>query len=92
MSEGGGRYDLVYVHTDIPEGMTIREWRGRRAAERLTVGAPTRADRHQGVPGERGAGSRVCACRSAGSGCAAARHTGKSPGWRSLCSAPWSPT
>ena len=47
MSEGGGRYDLVYVHTDIPEEMTIREWRRRSAAERLTVGAPTRADRHQ---------------------------------------------
>ena len=48
MSEAGRRYDLVYVHTDIPEEMTIREWRGRSAAERLTVGAPTRADRHQG--------------------------------------------
>ena len=47
MSEAGGRYDLVYVHTDIPEGMTIREWRGRSAAERLTVQAPARADRHQ---------------------------------------------
>ena len=31
-------YDFVYVHTDIPEGMTIREWRAHcstvRAAER----------------------------------------------------------
>jgi hypothetical protein len=31
-------YDFVYVHTDIPEAMTIREWRARcstvRAAER----------------------------------------------------------
>ena len=26
-----GEYDLVYVHTDIPEGMTIREWRAARA-------------------------------------------------------------
>ena len=24
-------YDFVYVHTDIPEGMTIREWRAERA-------------------------------------------------------------
>jgi hypothetical protein len=48
MSESGGRYDLLYVHTDIPEGMTIREWRGRNAAERLTVGAAARADRQQG--------------------------------------------
>ena len=47
MSESGGRYDLVYVHTDIPEGMTIREWRGRTAAERLTVGPAARAERHQ---------------------------------------------
>jgi hypothetical protein len=28
-------YDFVYVHTDIPEGMTIREWRAHRAAERV---------------------------------------------------------
>ena len=27
-------YDFVYVHTDIPEGMTIREWRAQRAASR----------------------------------------------------------
>jgi hypothetical protein len=27
-------YDFVYVHTDIPEGMTIREWRTHRGAER----------------------------------------------------------
>jgi hypothetical protein len=26
-----GEYDFVYVHTDIPEGMTIREWRAARA-------------------------------------------------------------
>jgi hypothetical protein len=31
-----GEYDVVYVHTDIPEGMTILEWcaaRARRIAE-----------------------------------------------------------
>lgn len=22
-------YEFVYVHTDIPDGMTIREWRGQ---------------------------------------------------------------
>ena len=27
-------YDFVYVHTDIPEGMTIRGWRAHRATER----------------------------------------------------------
>lgn len=25
-----GEYDFAYVHTDIPEGMTIREWRAAR--------------------------------------------------------------
>ena len=34
----GGPYDFVYVHTDIREGMTIREWR-QRAAERQRVRA-----------------------------------------------------
>jgi len=32
MTEPTGPYDFVYVHTDIPEGMTIREWRAERAA------------------------------------------------------------
>jgi len=47
MSEAGSPHDFVYVHTDIPEAMTIRQWRGRNAAQRLTAGAATRADRHQ---------------------------------------------
>lgn len=34
MSEQARPHDFVYVHTDIPEGMTIREWRARRAARR----------------------------------------------------------
>lgn len=37
MSEPGGSYDFVYVHTDIPEGMTIREWREQRAVERQAM-------------------------------------------------------
>jgi hypothetical protein len=28
-------YDFVYVDTDIPAGMTIREWRRQRATERI---------------------------------------------------------
>ena len=32
MPEPAGPYDFVYVHTDIPDGMTIREWRAQRAA------------------------------------------------------------
>ncbi|MDP9255976.1 MAG: hypothetical protein M3Q31_05405 [Actinomycetota bacterium] len=31
--------DFVYVHTDIPAGMTIREWRARRAADRAARAA-----------------------------------------------------
>jgi hypothetical protein len=34
MAERPGSHDFVYVHTDIPEGMTIREWRRERAAAR----------------------------------------------------------
>lgn len=34
MFEQARAYDFVYVHTDIPEGMTIREWRAQRAAAR----------------------------------------------------------
>src|SRR5215211_6671341 len=30
-------HDFVYVHTDIPEGMTIREWRAQRAADRAAA-------------------------------------------------------
>ena len=38
-------YDFVYVHTDIPEGMTIREWRAQRAMERRQSRAPARRRR-----------------------------------------------
>ncbi len=31
MPRSCGPHDFVYVHTDIPEGMTIREWRAHRA-------------------------------------------------------------
>jgi len=34
-----GSHDFVYVHADIPAGMTVREWRAERAASRS---APTR--------------------------------------------------
>ena len=27
-------HDFAYVHSDIPAGMTIRDWRARRAADR----------------------------------------------------------
>jgi len=34
--------DFVYVHSDIPPGMTIRDWRARRAANRPTSHRPLR--------------------------------------------------
>jgi hypothetical protein len=37
MTGSGNSYNFVYVHTDIPEGMTIREWRAQRAAERTAI-------------------------------------------------------
>jgi hypothetical protein len=36
MTASDGACDFLYVHTDIPEGMTIREWRAERAAKRPT--------------------------------------------------------
>ena len=36
MTGSDGSCDFRYVHSDIPEGMTIREWRARRASNRPT--------------------------------------------------------
>jgi hypothetical protein len=47
MSEQARPHDFVYVHTDIPEGMTIREWRARRAAERAARRERERAARRR---------------------------------------------
>lgn len=45
MAHVGGPYDFVYVHTDIPEGMTIREWRAQRAADHAAARERQRAAR-----------------------------------------------
>lgn len=37
MTDVSGPYDFVYVQTDVPEGMTIREWRAQRAADRAAA-------------------------------------------------------
>ncbi len=37
--------DFVYVHTDIPQGMTISEWRAQRATERQAMLATARERR-----------------------------------------------
>ena len=42
-------YAFVYVHTDIPPGMTIREWRGRRAAERAAAMQAAREARRPAI-------------------------------------------
>ena len=47
MPDAGGSHDFVYVHTDIPEGMTIRKWRAQRAAERAATQAAEREQRRR---------------------------------------------
>lgn len=47
MTDAGGSHDFIYVHTDIPEGMTIREWRAQRAAERAATQAAEREQRRR---------------------------------------------
>jgi len=47
MTEPGGPYDFVYVNTDIPDGMTIHDWRARRAAERQELRLAAREKRRQ---------------------------------------------
>jgi hypothetical protein len=47
MPDAGGPHDLIYLHTDIPEGMTIREWRAQRAGQRAATQAAEREERRQ---------------------------------------------
>jgi hypothetical protein len=47
MPPPAGSYDFVYEHTDIPEGMTIREWRAQRAAERVATDEVLRHERRR---------------------------------------------
>jgi hypothetical protein len=47
MPDAGGPHDFIYVHTDIPEGMTIRQWRAQRAAERAATQAHKRDERRR---------------------------------------------
>jgi hypothetical protein len=42
-------YDFLYVHTDIPEGMTIYEWRALRAAQRAAARLAAREERRRGA-------------------------------------------
>lgn len=45
MSDEARSYDFIYVETDIPPGMTIREWRAQRLAERSAMREQVRAAR-----------------------------------------------
>ena len=47
MTDSRGSHDFVYVHTDIPAGMTIGEWRAQRSAERAAAHAAGRESRHR---------------------------------------------
>ena len=47
MSDEPASYDFVYVETDIPPGMTIREWRAQRSAERAARREQARAERRR---------------------------------------------
>lgn len=44
---GAPSYDFVYVHSDIPEGMTIRGWRAERAARAAALRATQRRARRE---------------------------------------------
>jgi hypothetical protein len=81
MSLPAGPYDFVYEHTDIPEGMTIREWRAQRAAERVAMNEAVRHERRRQrarrrrqwldrfrAPVRRPAAPAVLRCMESGSG------------------------
>ena len=67
-------HDFVYVHTDIPAEMTIREWRAKRAAEHAAQRQQDRAGRAGGLLVAPGFVARKAAAKmSASVGVAAAR-------------------
>jgi hypothetical protein len=47
MTGTGSSHDFAYVHSDIPEGMTIRAWRAQRAAEHIARRTAERAERRR---------------------------------------------
>ena len=73
-------YDFMYVHTDIPEGLTIREWCAQRAACRpVASGRSVRVRVRRlgesaigmwraGARASSGRGSHAFACAAAGTG------------------------
>lgn len=47
MTGTGSSHDFAYVHSDIPEGMTIRAWRTQRAADDVARRTAARAARRR---------------------------------------------
>jgi hypothetical protein len=47
MSALPGPSGFVYLHTDIPDGMAIREWRARRATDRKSARTARRRRRRR---------------------------------------------
>jgi hypothetical protein len=47
MTGTGGSHDFAYVDSDIPEGMTIRDWQAQRAAARIAIRDAAREDRRR---------------------------------------------
>jgi hypothetical protein len=45
MTETGDSYAFAYIHSDIPEGMTIGAWRAQRLAETIARRDAARTDR-----------------------------------------------
>jgi hypothetical protein len=53
MTDAPISHDFGYVHTDIPEGITIREWRAQRAADRAEARRTAGATRRPSALGRR---------------------------------------
>ena len=53
MTDAPISHDFGYVHTDIPEGMTIRQWRAQRAADRAAARLAAGATRRPSALGRR---------------------------------------
>lgn len=50
MTGTGGSHHFAYVHSDIPEGMSIRAWRAQRAADDIARRASRRRGRLRPLP------------------------------------------
>ena len=90
MADPLGSHDFAYVHSDIPAGMTIREWKRDRAAARAIERRPERATRRtswSAAPRAGGRGSGLaeqelrsaCCADDAGPAAGSRRETSRAP-------------